>query len=333
MIFHCLIFEELAAKDCEDISSILKSLHQTFEKDIEELKGLSVGNKTRTALLAHNNNVELILKGIVDESSLKTQTEYLKYWISKLILCQKTIISLADFLKKRCSHFQLRWKKYVEKDTSDVKDSRYLFKEISQLYGQIYGVCQNIGVAIYDYSELYGRIKSGISVKEENFRPPYVQDPELQVSERVSQINREAENCLLLVNPSKSMLGFSAVRIALESYIIVKLGDKIRQQARKEKGTNKTDIRFTSRIKTEDVFYMIKELFPKQKEYEALKIIYSLSSKTIHRALAQPNYISWGCLWFVMEELEKLIDNLSPEEPNLKDLIKELINEEKIRLL
>jgi hypothetical protein len=128
------------------------------------------------------------------------------------------------------------------------------------------------------------------------------------------------------------MLGFSAVRIALESYIIIKIGDKIRQRVNEEKGTNTVDIRFTSKLKTDDVFYMIKELFPKQKEYEALQKIYSMSSKTIHRALSQPNYISWGCLNFSIEQLEKMVNNLSPEEPKLKTLIEELINEEKLCL-
>ena len=77
---------------------------------------------------------------------------------------------------------------------------------------------------------------------------------------------------------------------------------------------------------------MIKELFPKQKEYEALWKIYNMSSKTIHRALSQPNYISLGCLGFSIEQLEKMIDNLPAEEPKLKDLVNELINEEKLCL-
>jgi hypothetical protein len=100
-------FEELAAKDCNDISSKLEVLERTFEKHIEELKALSIDNKTRTALLTSTSNVEFILKGIVDESSLKTQSEYLNHWIAKLILCQKTIVLLVKYLQRRCSHFQV----------------------------------------------------------------------------------------------------------------------------------------------------------------------------------------------------------------------------------
>lgn len=58
-----------------------------------------------------------------------------------------------------------------------------------------------------------------------------------------------------------------------------------------------------------------------------------MSSKSIHRAISQPNYISWGCLSFSIDTLVKMIDNLSPEEPKLKELVKELINEEKLSLL
>jgi len=56
------------------------------------------------------------------------------------------------------------------------------------------------------------KIKSNISKREKDFKALPVQDPEFQVSERIDEINRETENCLL-VNPSESILGLSAVRI------------------------------------------------------------------------------------------------------------------------
>ena len=70
-------FEDMAGKNNEDISSRLKFLEERFENDIQELTELSLGNKTRTKSLHSANTVEFILKGIVDESSLKTQTEYM----------------------------------------------------------------------------------------------------------------------------------------------------------------------------------------------------------------------------------------------------------------
>ena len=47
-----------------------------------------------------------------------------------------------------------------------------------------------------------------------------------------------------------------------------KIGDKMRQHIRMKSPSNDIDIRFTSKFKTEDVFHIIKELFPTQKEYE-----------------------------------------------------------------
>jgi hypothetical protein len=65
---------------------------------IEELKLQSVGNITRTHLLNSTDNVEFIVKAIIDESLLKTQTEFINHWIAKMILCQKTITMLVNYL-------------------------------------------------------------------------------------------------------------------------------------------------------------------------------------------------------------------------------------------
>jgi len=325
-------FEDMAGKSNKDISSRLKSLEERFENDIKGLTELSVGNKTRTELLRSANTVEFILKGIVNESSLKTQTEYINYLISKLILCQKTVVLLVNILVNKHNRFELLWKKHEEKDNSNTKDDRYLSHIIYELYEQIYGICQNTGTAIRDYFDLYQKIKSNISKREKDFKALPVQDPEFQVSERIDEINRETENCLL-VNPSESILGLSAVRIGLESIIIIKIGDKMRQHIRMKSRSNDIDIRFTSKLKTEDVFHIIKELFPTQKEYEALDKIYSMASNAIHRAISYPNYISWGCFSFVTDELESTIGRLNPDDVKLEDIILRLQNEEKLCLI
>jgi hypothetical protein len=322
-------FEEMAGKGSKDIASRLKSLEERFENDIKGLTKLSVGNKTRTDLLRSVNIVEFIIKGIVNESSLKTQTEYLNYLISRLILCQKTVSLLVNILVNKHNRFKFLWKKHEEKDNSNTKDDRYLFHIIYESYGQIYGICQNIGTAIRDYFDLYQKIKYNISKREKDFKTLPVHVPEIQVSERIDEINRETENCLL-VNPSESILGLSAVRIGLESLIIIKIGDKIRQHIRMKSRSNDMDIRFTSKLKTEDVFHIIKELFPTQKEYEALNKIHTMSSKASHRAISYPNYISWGCFSFVTEELEKTINILNPDDVKLESIILQLQNEEKL---
>jgi hypothetical protein len=325
-------FDDMAGKKNEDISSRLKFLEERFENDIQELTELSVGNKTRTKLLHSANTVEFILQGIVDESSLNTQTEYINYFLSNLILCQKTVVLLVNILVDKHNRFKFLWKKYGNKDNSITKDDRYLFHMIYELYGQLYGLCQNIGTAIRDYFDLYRKIKSNISKREKDFKASLARDPEVQVSERIDEITRETENCLL-VNPSESILGLSAVRIGLESLIIIKIGDKIRQHIRTKSRSNDIDIRFTSKLKTRDVFHIVKELFPKKKEYEALGKIYDMSGKTVHRAISYPNYISWGCYSFVTEALEKTIGKLNPGDVRLENIIVKLQNEEKLRLL
>jgi hypothetical protein len=59
-------------------------------------------------------------------------------------------------------------------------------------------------------------------------------------------------------------------------------------------------------------------------------MIYEISSKTVHRALLYPNYLSWGSLDFVLEKLEKMIDNLDPNDTRLETNITRLENEGKL---
>jgi len=324
-------FEDMAEKSTEDITSRLESLEVRFANDIQELIGHSIGSKPRTRLL-RSASVEFILKGMVNESSLRTRTEYIEYWMSKLMLCQKSVILLVNILINKHTRFKILWKKHEERDNSNTKDERYLLHISNEVYGQIYGISQNIGTAIRDYFDFYQKIKSNISKREKDFKVLPVQDPEIQVSERIDEIIRETENCLL-VNPSESILGLPAVRIGLESLIITKIGDKIRQHIRMKSQTNDVNIRFTSKLKTEDVFYIINELFPKHKQYEALDKIYSMSCDTLHRAISYPNYISWGCFSLVREELEKMIDKLKPDSVNLENVIAQLQNDKKLCII
>ena len=68
----------LSELNLDDLSSILRNLEEMFEENINELKQLSIDNKTRTHLLSSINDVEFIIKAITDESSVKVQTEYIK---------------------------------------------------------------------------------------------------------------------------------------------------------------------------------------------------------------------------------------------------------------
>ena len=70
--------DSLSELNLDDLSSILRNLEEMFEENINELKQLSIDNKTRTHLLSSINDVEFIIKAITDESSVKVQTEYIK---------------------------------------------------------------------------------------------------------------------------------------------------------------------------------------------------------------------------------------------------------------
>jgi hypothetical protein len=258
--------EGLAQQNQEDISSILKSLEETFTNRIEGLKWQSVGNITRTQLLNSSDNVEFIIRAMVDEASLKTQTEFINHWIAKMILCQKTIVLLVKDLLKWCDSYKWNWSKYCENDQAAAFYRNRLFLTILKSYIRINGLCQNIGLAVSDYFYLYGQIKSNISIKEKDFIKPNILDPETRMSERISNLNKETGNCLL-INPEKSILGFAAVRMQLESFIAIKLQDRMRQNIRLKEGNNKHDVKYTSKLRRTDVFEMIKDILPCQKEY------------------------------------------------------------------
>jgi hypothetical protein len=192
--------EGLAQQNVEDISSRLKLLEETFKNRIEGLKLQSVDNITRTHLLNSTDNVEFIVRAIIDESLLKTQTKFINHWIAKMILCQKAISMLVTNLIIKCEHYKRHWQKYLEKDTSDMPDERYLFLTVHKTYSQIHGICQNIGLAISEYFDLYEQIKS--SIENKDLHRPLTVDPEIEVSKRLSDLDRETENCLL-INPKK----------------------------------------------------------------------------------------------------------------------------------
>jgi hypothetical protein len=249
-----------------------------------------------------------------------------------MILCQKTIIILVNYLIRKCKDYRWNWNKYSKNDQADAFYEKRLFLTVMKTYNQIHGLCQNIGLAIYDYFHLYGQIESNINIKEEDFMKPLIPDPEITVSERIGNLDRETENCLLM-NPEKSILGFAAVRMELESFIAIKLQDKMRQNIRIKDGNNKRDVKYTSKLQPIDIRMMVKDILPYQKEYKALDMVYEVSSKTVHRAIPVANYLSWGSWIFMFETLRKNIDNLNPTDARLENTMKKLENEGKLRIV
>jgi hypothetical protein len=52
----------------------------------------------------------------------------------------------------------------------------------------------------------------------------------------------------------------------LESFIAIKIQDKMRQNIRMKDGNNKRDVKYTSKLSRTDIFEMIKDILPYQKE-------------------------------------------------------------------
>ena len=211
---------------------------------------------------------------------------------------------------KKCEHYKLHWKEYLASDKLDTFTNKRRYHEVLKTYSIIGGLCQNIGIAISDYSRLHSQIESSIRLQDKDFTRPLIADPEITVSERLSRLTQELENCLL-ANPTESILGFAAVRMTLESYIRIKIQDKMRQNIRIRNCNNNLDIKFTSKLRPIDIRKTYDQLFTDENEFKALEKIYSLSSMTVHRAIPIANYLNWGSLTFVLDTLEKKISRSS----------------------
>lgn len=101
---------------------------------------------------------------------------------------------------------------------------------------------------------------------------PSIFDKELTVSERLSALANETENCLL-ASPEESILGLAGVRMELEGFIAIKLQDKMRQNIRIKDGSNRLDVKYISELSREDIFEMIKKITPHGRGYAALNRI------------------------------------------------------------
>ena len=140
----------------------------------------------------------------MDETLLKSQTEWINHWISKLRLCIRTIELLSKYLERYCNNIkELSNKSSLQNNISiPILETKKLF----------YETCQSIGIALYDFINIQNKIENSISIQENNFRPDTLEDSEATINERLSMLSREIEK-LLLNNPNESILGFSAIRI------------------------------------------------------------------------------------------------------------------------
>ena len=310
-----------------DICVKSDELHDLFESRKNEIK--SMINPTGRKLFS-KDNVDLILKAIPEEkNSAKTQTEYVNYWLANLLICQNILLELIRNLKFEYKRLIYDYEEYKNNNFTETPSRFRILNICIMIQRKVYGLCQNIGSALYDYNELYSKINSSLTMKESEFVPP----SEFASPYGRFDIVREAEDSLLM-NPSKSILGLSATRISMESYVLFKIQDMIRSHLRIKKSNNKIEIKCAEDFRTKELFDCLEELFPEhQKEHAALDRIYSLSSKTIHTAFAYHNYLIWGSFFFSIYAIEEMFKHVSSKELALDKLISRLESHNRLQIL
>lgn len=302
----------------------LKNKLELMKKELDErIKSLTIGNATTRRLLQCSLDSQHFEWGMKNEKLLETNTAWLNYWVSNLKLCQDTANILSGYLLRYC------------RSIKDFNNSPNFSTNISiQKTLNLFNVtCLNLGIVIDDYL----RIAKNIQSSDRNFQISHINVEEDQVSERITSLNNEIEQ-ILLHNPERSVLGMSAIRTFLESYIMIITRDKIRSHLRKKKNKNNIDVKFSDDFyKKEDIFCIIQTLFPELKGSrvgKVLDIIYGLSSKSIHKGVSASNYLIWMCWDFVAKELKFKFENLNEHSSlELEQLISNLLQKKKINII
>ena len=209
--------------DCQNVIKNNTELIQELNRILNDIFHNIQHPTRRKELLNSPLNKDHFAWSILDETLLKSQTEWINYWISKLRLCIRTIELLSVYLARYCNNI-----KELSNKSSPQNNLSIPILETKKLF---YETCQSIGIALYDFINIQNKIENNISIQENDFRPDTLEDTEATTSERLSMLSREIEK-LLLNNPNESILGFSAIRIYFESFILIKSLDKIRSYIR-----------------------------------------------------------------------------------------------------
>jgi hypothetical protein len=301
----------------------LKTKLELMKKELDEkINSLNIGNATTRKLLQCTLDSQHFEWGMKDIQSLETNTAWLNYWVSNLKLCQDTANILSGYLLRYC------------RSLIDLNSSSNSYTNISTTLNLFNVTYLNLGIVIDDYLRILKKIQDNSG---RNFQIPYIEDQEDQVSERITSLNNEIEK-ILLHNPEQSILGMSAIRIFLESYIMIITRDRIRSHLRKKRNNNNIDVKFSDDFyKKEDIFYIIQTLFPELSSLRVGKVldrIYGLSSKSIHKGVPAPNYLIWMCWDFVAKELKSKFENLNEHSSlELEQLISNLLQKKQIKII
>jgi hypothetical protein len=124
----------------QELSKIQKDMLNNFQHPTK-----------RKELLSSPLNKEHFLCSILDETLLKTQTEWINYWISKLRLCIRSIELLTKYLERYCKNLQ-----ELSSKTSQQNNLNIPILETKKLF---YETCQSIGIALCDFIDIQKKLK------------------------------------------------------------------------------------------------------------------------------------------------------------------------------
>ena len=106
--FH---FLDHGVPDCQNVIKNNTEIIQELNRILNDIFHNFQHPKRRKELLNSPLNKDHFAWSIMDETLLKSQTEWFNYWISKLRLCIKTIELLSVYLERYCDNIKEYHKK------------------------------------------------------------------------------------------------------------------------------------------------------------------------------------------------------------------------------
>lgn len=97
-------------------------------------------------------------------------------------------------------------------------------------------------------------------ISDRNSEISHINVQEDQVSERITSLNNEIEQ-ILLHNPERSVLGMSAIRTFLESFIMIITRDRIRSHLRKKKNNITSTLSLAMIFIRKKIFFVLYKLY------------------------------------------------------------------------
>jgi hypothetical protein len=137
--------------DSQDVIKKNTELIQELSKIQKDMLNNFQHSTKRKELLKYPLNKDHFSWSIRDETLLRSQTEWINYWISKLRLCIRSIELLSKYLERYCKNL-----KDLSSKSSQQNNLHIPILETKKL---LYEACQSIGIALYDLIDIQKKLK------------------------------------------------------------------------------------------------------------------------------------------------------------------------------